>query len=84
MGLHLDPDPDDSYQRVPPAVARWADRVFDWLEETPTNTHAQQHPFTIGVWAVRARIGGDDWLILWERDGPDVVVRYLDVDMLNR
>lgn len=83
MALQLDPDPDDAYGLVPFPVARWADQVFDWLEEQPVNVRARAHAFTNGVHAVTATIAEEEWLLLWEYEGADVVVRYLGENTLG-
>lgn len=83
VALFIDGDPHDAYSRAPLPVALWADRVFDWLEETPVNVRARAHQFTTGERAVVAHVAGDDWLIIWEYDGSDVVVRYLGQNTLG-
>ncbi len=83
MALQLDPPAKAAYDLVPFPVAMWADRVFDWLEEKPVNVRAHVHGFTNGVHAVTATISDEDWLLLWEYEGPDVVVRYLGENTLG-
>lgn len=83
MPLQLEPDAEDAHARVPLPVARWADRVFDWLEEEPINVQARRHAFTNGLWAVTAQLDGEGWLILWEQQGPDLVVHYLGENTLD-
>lgn len=80
VNLRIDPDPDDAYTRVPDAVAVWADKVFDWLEEDPVNPHARRRAFVGGQYAVLVTLLGESWLILWEPVGEQAFVRYLGRD----
>lgn len=80
MQLSFDEAPRSSYDAVPLAVAAWADRVFDWLEQNSVPPEAKRLRFSNGTWAVRATIGDEGWVILWAAVGQQAVIKYLGAD----
>lgn len=80
MRLSFDLQPRNAYDDVPAAVAAWADRVFDWLEQDPVDPRAYARLFSSGTRAVVSTIRDETWVILWEPEGDEAVVRYLGLD----
>lgn len=84
MRIGLDPQPQRAYADVPAAVAAWADRVFDWLEQDPVDPRAYPRLFSGGVRATTATIRDETWVVLWEPEGEEAVVRFLGLDTFLR
>lgn len=81
MIVQLDPIPystlEDLHRHMPRVAARIED-CLDWLEADPVDPRARRRQFTNGMRAISPIIDGDEWLILWEEDPPNIaVVRFI-------
>ena len=52
--------------------------ALDRLETDPGNERNRRRRIhTIGLWGIAVLCGDDEWLILWEADDDNVVVRHI-------
>lgn len=56
--------------------------ILDILEDDPGDRRVRRRRYqVIDAWGVPVHGNGEDWLILWDLQGSQVVVRYLGTDL---
>jgi hypothetical protein len=56
--------------------------ILDILEDDPGDRRARRRRYQIiDAWGVPVHGNGEDWLILWDLQDSQVVIRYLGMDL---
>ena len=82
--VELDPGPDAELDRLERAK-QWdlldaIDAAIAALSRDPGAPSSRQRSFAGGGFGITIRTRDDDWLLVWERDGDAIAVRYIGPD----